>query len=384
MRKIVLIILGLILVAGSYFGAQTIIENKKIPKPKIDKIVKTVFVETAFNKVIPITISSNGTVIAKNRLELYAENQGIFNSSAQNFKVGQEYRRGQTLLSIDASEFYASVQAARSDFKNLVTSIMPDLRLDYPEAFPVWDRYLSALDIENSLPELPATTSEKVNYFITGRGLQGSYYNIKNLENRLGKFRITAPYTGVLTEVLVTKGALIRQGQKLGEFIDTSVFEVELSVAKQYSDLLKKGNSVALETIDGKETFNGKVIRVSESIDQASQTIKVFVEVKGATIKEGMYLQAALDARKEDNAIRISRKLLINEKQLFVVRDSVLALIEVNPVYFSTKDVVIKGVPDGTQIVSQNIPGAYPGMLVKIGNSSSNGEDSAAQQTDSN
>jgi len=44
----------------------------------------------------------------------------------------------------------------------------------------------------------------------------------------------------------VTKGTLIRQGQKLGEYIDTSVFELELAIGKTFSDLLKLGEKVAL------------------------------------------------------------------------------------------------------------------------------------------
>lgn len=52
--------------------------------------------------------------------------------------------------------------------------------------------------------------------------------------------------------------------------------------------------------------------------------------------------------------------------QLFTVRDSILEVIEVNPVYFSEKEVVVKGIPEGTQIVSKSVPGAYAGMLVKI------------------
>ena len=48
-----------------------------------------------------------------------------------------------------------------------------------------------------------------------------------------------------------------------------------------------------------------------------------------------------------------------------MVRDSILDVIPVEPVHFSEKHVVIKGVPDGTMMLSKPIPGAYPGMKVK-------------------
>ena len=69
-----------------------------------------------------------------------------------------------------ASEYYASVQSAKSNFYNSITSIMPDLRLDYPQAFPKWQSYLNNLNIDKSLPALPEMTSEKEKYFINNRG----------------------------------------------------------------------------------------------------------------------------------------------------------------------------------------------------------------------
>ena len=377
MRKIILFGLAILLLVGSFFGAKYIIDNNNKPKPTFEKVVKTVFVQEAKNSTVPIVIPTNGTLTAKNRFELYAEVQGVFQSSANDFKAGQPYKRGQLLIRINASEYYASVQAAKSEFYNLVTSLMPDLRLDYPEAFPVWQEYLSGFDVNKSVPPLPETASDKVKYFITGRGVYAAYYNLKNLEQRLGKYSITAPYSGILTEALVTKGTLIRSGQKLGEFIDTSVYEVELAIGKTFSDLLKIGEEVALATPQGAKTYTGTVSRINGRIDPETQTIKVFVEVAGDDLKEGMYLEARLEAREQENAIKISRKLLVDEGEIFVVRDSILDLLSVQPVYFSPKEVVVQGVPDGTQIVSKPVPGAYAGMLVKVnkeGDTSSQGQ----------
>ena len=52
--------------------------------------------------------------------------------------------------------------------------------------------------------------------------------------------------------------------------------------------------------------------------------------------------------------------------KIFIVRDSILDVIDVEPVYFSDKRVVLKNVPNGVTIVSKPISGAYTGMAVKI------------------
>ncbi|HEX9825728.1 MAG TPA: HlyD family efflux transporter periplasmic adaptor subunit [Flavobacteriaceae bacterium] len=366
MRKLILSGIGIVIIVGAIFGAYFIVKNSTKPEPKVDKVIKAVFVETVKNTTVPITIPTNGNLVAKNRLELYAEVQGVFQYSTHDFKAGQVFKRGETLLSINSSEYYASVQSAKSNLYNSITSIIPDLRLDFPDYFPLWESYLKNFSMDKPIASLPEMQDEKVNYFITGRGILSSFYNVKNLEQRLSKYSISAPFNGVLTEALVTKGTLIRTGQKLGEFIDTSVYELELAIGKSFGDLLQIGESVELKTLEGNDAYVGHVIRINGKIDQATQTVKVFVEVKADNLKEGMYLEAQLEAKDEPNAIKISRKLLVNNSEIFILRDSVLDVIKVRPVYFSPNDVVIKDVPDDTQILSRPLPGAYSGMLVKV------------------
>lgn len=366
MRNIILSVLGLLLIVGAVFLARKIIDSKTRPKPRPAKVIKTVFVDTIKNETIPIKISANGNLTAKRRLELYAEVQGIFRGGTKLFKTGQTYRKGQSLIRIDASEYYASVQSAKSNLYNQITAIMPDLRLDYPEIYDKWQAYLSNFDMNKATPKLPETTSEKEKYFITGRNIHTSYYNVKNLEQRLAKYTISAPFDGVLTEALVNEGTLIRQGQKLGEFIDTDIYEMEVAIGKEYGDLLQVGSAVGLSNLNKTKTFVGKITRINGRVDQATQTITAFIEVNEPSLKEGMYLEAYLDAKKEENAIEIDRGLLQEGNKIFVVRDSILDVVDVHPVYFSDKKVVLKGVPDQTIILSKSVPGAYAGMLVTV------------------
>jgi multidrug efflux pump subunit AcrA (membrane-fusion protein) len=365
LRKIILSLLGLVLVAGAVFLSVYLIENKKRPEPKATKIVKAVYVDTVKNTTIPIKIEASGNLVAKRRVELYAEVQGVFESGRKLFRPGQVYRKGETLISIDAAEYYATVQSAKSDLYNSIAAIMPDLRLDYPEVYDKWLRYIRSFDIEKSTPVLPQMTSETENYFITGRGIVSSYYNVKNLEQRLSKYRISAPFDGILTEALVTEGSLVRNGQKLGDFIDTSSYEIEVAISKTYAGLLRVGEPVALNTLDGASTYEGVVSRINGSVDLSTQTITAFIEVTHPDLREGLYLEAEIAAKKETNAIEIDRSLLFDNNTIFAVKDSLLEVIDVNPVYFSDKTVILKDVEDDRVILARPVPGAYPGMVVK-------------------
>jgi multidrug efflux pump subunit AcrA (membrane-fusion protein) len=369
-----------VLLIAAFFAMRAIADSKDKEAPKTKKVVKTVFVDTIKNTDVPIIIPANGNLVAKRRVELYAEVQGIFKNSSNLFKAGQEYKRGQTLISIDASEYYASVQSSKSNLYNQITAIMPDLRLDYPDVFPKWEAYLNSFNINETTPKLPEISNDKEKYFINGRGILTTYYNVKNLEQRLGKYRISAPFTGVLTEALVTEGTLIRAGQKLGEFIDTSTYELQVSLNKDYADLLEVGENVELSNINKTKTYKGKVSRVNASIDQATQTVSAFIEVSNNTLKEGMYLQAELEARTIKNAISIDRGLVNDRNEIFTVKDSTLVSLTVNPVYFSDKKAVVKGVPNGEVILSKPVSGAYNGMLVKVVSNEPSAETNSVKQ----
>lgn len=366
MRKFISVVLGVVLLVGAILVAMYFINTKFKPKPKVDKIVKTVFVDTVKNSEIPIVISTSGNVTAKYKIELFSEVQGVLRTSGKEFKAGTTYRKDEVILQINSDEFLANLKSQKSSYYSTIAAIMPDIRLDYPSEYEKWLSYLNSLDISKPTPELPQFNSNQEKLFISGREINTLYYNLKNLEVRLGKFTITAPFNGIVTEALVTSGSLVRTGQKLGEFIDTGIYELEVSVNSEYAGLLKIGNEVKLFNFEKTQQYTGKVIRVNGKVDAGTQTIKVFIELNSNTLKEGMYLEAYLNARKEPEAIEISRKLLVDNNQIFVVRDSVLELVEISPIYFSADKVVVTGIKDGTVIMSKPTSGAYNGMQVKV------------------
>ncbi|MBT4678806.1 MAG: HlyD family efflux transporter periplasmic adaptor subunit [Flavobacterium sp.] len=364
MRKLILVILGVLFISGAIYGAKMIINSKSKTRKAPSKVIKTVFVDTVKNTSIPIIIPANGNLVAKRRVEIYSEVQGIFKPGSKLFKPGEKYQKNEAFISINDTEYYANVQLAKSNLYNSIAAVLADLRLDFPEVFLKWEAYLKSYDLNKPTPKLPKMVSEKENYFITGRSIVSNYYTVKNLEQRLSKYTISAPFEGILTEALVTEGTLIRSNQKLGEFIDPSIYEMEVSLSKTFASLLEVGETVELNNLERTRKYSGIVSRVNGSINSATQTIAVYIEIKNSSLKEGMYLEANLNAKKEKNAIEVNRGLLLDENKIFIVTDSVLDMINVRPVYFSNTKVVLKDIPDGTIILSSPFPGAYVGMMV--------------------
>ncbi len=365
-RKYMPFLGGVLLLAGALLIAIIFIQSKEKKKPNNEKAIKVVYTEVVQNKTIPLIISTGGNLTAKNKIELYSEVQGILKFSNKDFKAGTWYKQGEAIININSDEQFASLQSLKSNLLNTLLTMLPDLKLNHPDEYEKWHSYLESFDLDKATPQLPETNSDQEKYFIAFRNIYTSYFNVKTLEERLIKYSIKAPFNGILTEAQVTPGSLIRPGQKLGEFINPSVYEMEVSINAEFNDLLKKGNSVELRNLEHTKTWEGKVIRINGKIDQSSQTVKVYIQVRSSDLQEGMYLEASLAAKSVDDAYELSRTLLVDGKRVYVVKDSQLDLIDINPVYLTEKSVIVKGLENGTLVLSKEIQGVYTGMLVKI------------------
>jgi len=373
MRLFLSILLAVAIIAGSIYAAKLIIDSKNTERPVIPKQVKVVQVDTVENSDITVSVSASGNLVAREKVALYSEVQGIFLKGRRLFKTGQPYRKNEVLIRIDPTEYLATVVSSRSNLYNLITGIMPDLRLDYPEAYPQWEEYLRNFDLNRPVRPLPVPNSDLESFFISGRGIESAYYNLKNLESRLSKFEIRAPFDGVLTEALVTEGTLIRPGQNLGEYINTAEYELEVSLSKTYGDLLRVGNKVDLSDLDGIKKYTGYVNRINARVDPASQTITVFIGVRHKDLKEGQYLQANLRAREIPDAYSLDRSLLLQGDMIYIVRDSILDLLQVRPIHLGDRRVVLQGVPDGSLVLKRPVIGAHNGMKVQVANAQKGG-----------
>ncbi|CAM1346642.1 efflux RND transporter periplasmic adaptor subunit [Tenacibaculum insulae] len=366
MRKLIIVGAGIVVLGLSFLISNLLKNSKKAAKQEVVKVEKTVFVKEVKNGEVAINITANGNLVAKNKVAIFSEVQGVLKGTGKEFKAGVSYKKGQTLLHINSQEFYASIQSQRSSLQNLIASIMPDMRLDYPESFKKWDVYLKNFNIKSIVKPLPEPSSDKEKYFITGKNIYTNFYNLKNLEARLSKYNLRAPFNGILTETLVTNGTLVRVGQKMGEFIDASVFELPLSVNAGFADILQVNKKVTLYNLEKTKTWIGRVARINGKIDQATQTVQVFIEVKGKDVREGMHLEANVPVKTATEAIEIDRKLLIENNSVYVVKNNVLDLIKVNPIHFNEKTVVVKGLKNGDKLVEKPVAGAYVGLPVTI------------------
>ena len=365
MRKVISVVVALLIVAGGVYGLIKLSSREKPQRPQAQKVVPTVFVGTVMNSEVPIYIQESGRLTSKNRVEIYSEVQGVMEQTTKEFKPGTTYKAGEIMVRITNNDYYANLQAQKSVLQNLITSALPDLRLDYPEAYKKWDDYVQNFDMDRPIRKLPKPTSDKEKFFITGRNIYTTYYNTKNQEIILQKYTLRAPFDGVLIDALVNPGTVVRPGQRLGQLIDPSVYELEVAISKSYLPDLIIGKTVKITDIeDSDKIWQGKISRINGSVNPTTQTIQVYIEVRGQDLREGMFMNAIISAKPKENAFEVARNLLINDSNLYFVQDSTLQIAPITIVHRTTDTLVVRGLEDGMQLVSKPVPGAYGGMSV--------------------
>lgn len=362
-RKWILFILGFVVIALSFQLSKKIANSNPPPRRQAEKVVKNVFTKEVINGSYNVQIPSNGVLEAYQRIKITSRVQGLMQTINPLFKSGQSYRKGQILVQIASSEFNSNVIAQRASLYNLITSVIPDLQLDFPQAYQSWKTYLKEFDVEKATPPLP-DMDEDVRLFISGRGIISSYYSLQNLEKSLTFYTIRAPFDGVLVAANVTEGSLIRPGQELGDFIAPDHYELKVALPKSYVEKIDVGATVELKSIDTQKKYTGTVSRINAKVNTETQSVEVFIRVSSSELKEGIYLEALIGALEFNDVVALDRGLLNGDQELYLVEDDKLVLKKVEVAHFTDSHAVVRGLKDGVVVIAQPIIGAYQGMEV--------------------
>lgn len=344
-----IIVIGVII--ASAFASQ----KKDPPRHMHKSKTQTLKTETVQMQEVAPVFHTGGVLQAYNKIILFAEVNGILHEADAPFRNGSHFKSGQVLLKIDDRVYRNSVLAQKSALLNQLTLFLPDLAIDYPESAKHWQTYLDNFELNKPLAPLPEAINAKEKYFIASRNIYSLYYQVKGMEETLAKYTLRAPYGGTVTEADITAGSLVRAGQKLGEFTNVSVYEAAMPVNLSDLPFLKIGDRVTLTSEDLSATFSGKIQRINDKIDRSTQTVQVFISVSDPHLKDGMYINASIQASHISSGAVIPAKWLVNGKNIYVKQDSSFVLRPVQIVVSQNDNVIIHGLKQGETILAQEV-----------------------------
>ncbi len=363
------IIAAILLLAGGVYMFQYFKAQKKPPKTKPPQkaVLRPVETMPVNNQSLVTYIDLQGRIQAFDKMGIFAEVSGRLLQTGRPFKVGSYFKKGDLLMRIEDTEARLNLSAQKAALMNAITQMMPDLKIDYPDSFQQWKDYLDHFDVEGPIQPFPAAVDDREKYYVTSKNILNSYYMIKSAEERLAKYKVYAPFGGILTQTAINPGSLVRAGQKTGELMNTNQYELAATLRLSELPFVKTGNKVSLHSPDLAGKWQGTVKRISNQIDPNTQTVVVYIGVTGPQLKEGMYLRGNLASKTIDNAMEIPRDLIVNQNGVFLIdKDTTLQLQTVDIRTMNEETAVVAGLPGGATLLKATFPGAYNGQKVSL------------------
>lgn len=357
---IILLLLGLIYIP--------ILKKEKTPKKK-PKTSKTIFVPVlnAKNKIRTEKLEAYGQIRPNLQLDVVFEVQGKLKKGLRTLKPGVSFRKGEILYSVERVEQLYSIFARRTAFQALITSILPDLELDFNSERKKWESFALNISEEKSLPKLPAFNSDKEKRFISSRNILSEYYAIKSQETRLDKYFYVAPFSGSIVTIFAEPGSMVNPGTRIASLIKTNDYEVKVPIQKKDITTFKNAKSLSFINPDGEKIGEGKLLRVAELINQSTQSIDAYFSisaVNGNKIYQGDFVNLITEADVKKKSVSLPMAA-VQENKIQYLKENKVINQEINITGKKGDSVFISGIDDDTQIILSPINNVVDSLIYK-------------------
>lgn len=248
-------------------------------------------------------VSATGQLRARREATLSAPASGTI--KALKVEVGDVVKEGQPLVLLDATtaglmaeQAQAALAAAQVDLESVT------LELERT-------RTLAAADGTSKA----ALDKVEAMYKQAQAGLARAKAAAKQAEHNLGEHVLRAPFGGTVTARFGQVGEEVTAmpPTRLVSLVDTSHMEVRLNVPETVVDAVTPGMTVEGTVSPSGRAFSAKVRTVGATVDAASRTVEVLLDVaraEGITLRSGALVQVAFTEPARENGPFLSAQAL--------------------------------------------------------------------------
>ena len=371
LKSILRAVAGLAILAVGVGTMNALISMKPEPsvveRPVAPRAVRTAVVNPG--DCIPET-PVEGRVEALYRMDIISETTGDLILGGKEFREGVEFAKGEVMLQLDATEAHNALTAQRSQFLQLLSTSLADLRGDFPENWSSWESFLEAMDVDARLPDLPAFGSQREELFVANRGILSLFHSIRSAEERLDKYTVVAPFDGVVTAAAVRPGGLVRAGQLAGVLVGRGAYEVKTAVHARYLTTIALGDAVAFVDENNQPVAQGTVHRVAGNVDAATQSASVYCRVqpvdgKSTLLRDGRFLTGTIASDPIADGVSVPLHLLMDGGSVYAVEAEQLKRVSVEVAFESRSEAIVLGLDSGTVVLTEAVASAFDGMSVQ-------------------
>lgn len=310
--------------------------------------------EEAFN------VSGFGNVSSFQSVDVSSEVQGKLSKGKVDLKPGVKFRKGDLLFSVYDVDARYNIRSRKSSFITLIANILPDINSDFNSEYDKWNTYIQSIKLNKVLPQLPVWKSDKEKIFLSTKNILSEYFSIKSQEEQLKKYYVYAPFNGTITDVFVNDYSIVNPGVKVMRIVQTSNYEIEVSIpVNQISDI-KVGTKGSIYTTSGTLKGEGTVVRISEVLNKNTQSVNVYVKAVALDDQkfiDGEYVKVDLNVEGQHKGLRVPTQAIHNNNSVYVYtkHDSLLHQKPITILNENINGAFVSGLENNEVLVTQEV-----------------------------
>jgi RND family efflux transporter MFP subunit len=375
MIKIILpICLILAGVAGwSYF-------KSKEPKMKRKPLQRQAIVVDTISMLPGNYISSvqvMGTVMPEKEIILKAKVSGEVIFISPKFVQGGVMKKGETLLTLEESDYRIEIQKAQSALDKAFSSLAiekgsqmiakEELKLINEASTGV----VKATDLALRKPQLIQAKAE----------VDRARADLEKARLNLSRTKVIVPFNALVLERQVNIGSLVTIQGILATLVDVDTYRVEAQVPPDRLSAIRiseeKGSEAIIHSQYSKQTWKGKVVRTTGKMTSKSRMAGVIILVPDPMGLKRLennpqlllddHVEVSIMGEALENVFSIPRLILRDGNTVWVYNSGVLEIKEVSLAWKEDGRVFIKhGINSGDAVITSDLPAPVEGMALQL------------------
>lgn len=320
-------------------------KEKKEPPKQRNSGPTVVDVIIAAAQSISSTVEANGTIVAREFVELHPEISGRL--TYLNIPEGKRVTKGTVIARINDADLRAQ---------------MGKLKVQLDLAKTTEQRYGKLLQINGI---------NQADYDVALNQVNSLKADINVLQAQIEKTVLWAPFNGVIGLRQTSPGAYVTPSSVLATIQQVDRVKVDFTVPEEYGNIIRKGDYVTVE-VDASSHEKQKALIVATEPQANTNTRNLLVRalLEGGTANPGAFVKVYIKAETDKNSVLVPASAIIPEdkdKTLVTVVNGKAKFVKVETGVRQASNVEITdGIKSGDTIVISGVLFAKPNAPVKV------------------
>ncbi len=318
----VIIITIITLLCVYYIYSKPTADNTEYHANLPDDVI-TVSASIAEINSIPYIITTPSTFLARKKAEITTQISSTILSLL--CEPGKEIEAGDTLVIMECALKRLELKEAREEYFEALNKFIIDLSMTEPEFAVELEEYLNVLYGSQIIFSVPESILKKKRMAIVRYDLNKLYNRVKKCEGAVNSCVITAPFSGIISDVKIFTGTYVTPGTILLTLMDMTDMILEIEIPEPDLNHFKPGMTFELP---GEPEVKYMISYIHPAINPVTHSGKIiaFINNENRRYRHGQRIMVDLVKQVFKNRLVVPKKALLNRNDrdlVFVVKNGV-------------------------------------------------------------